>query len=121
MAKMFFSLGFWMTIVLFISFGYVFGAEFPHLTTYSAEEKSMDAPVAPRDEAPLYLDSTNRYGAGTEDRERSECAPEPLDKFPPSYSAERQELRYAPGLSITLGDKPRRPSLCAGPVEIPRS
>jgi hypothetical protein len=122
MAKMFFSLGFWMTIVLFISLGYVFGAEVPNPLAYSAEQTTIDGPLQPRDEAPQYLNETNTGDAG-QDRELRGCPNnEGPNKFPQSLSAERQELRYAPGFSFTFGDKPLRQShLCAGPVEIPRS
>jgi hypothetical protein len=123
MAKMFFSLGFWMTIVLFISLGYVFGAELPSPLNYSAEEHTIGGPLAPRDEASQYVDQNNQNGAAVEDRELRGCpSNESPNKFPPSYSAERQGPRFAPGLTFTLGDKPARmSSLCAGPVEIPRS
>ena len=123
MAKMFFSLGFWMTIVLFVSLGYVFGAELPSPMAYRAEEQTVDGPLAPRDEASQYLDQTNQYNAGAKDRELRGCSSNVSpNKFPPSYSAERQEPRFAPGLSFTLGgNSPRMSSLCAGPVEIPRS
>jgi hypothetical protein len=123
MAKQFFSLGFWMTIVLFISLSYVFAAEVPSPTTYEAEEQTIQGPLVPREEAPNYVDETNTYSAGAEDRDRRGCpSDEGSNKFPPSYSAERRELRFAPGLTFTLGDKPSRmSSLCAGPVEIPRS
>jgi hypothetical protein len=122
MAKMFFSLGFWMTIVLFVSLGYVFGAELPSPTTYSAEEQTIEGPLVPHDQASQYLDQTNQRDVGAQDRELRGCpSNENPNKFPPSYSAERQEPRYAPGLTFTLGDKPRSSSLCAGPVEIPRS
>lgn len=122
MAKMFFSLSFWMTIVLFISLGYVFGAEVPSPMAYRAEEQTISGPLAPRDVTPLYLDETN-HNAGVEDRELRGCpSDESPNRFPPSYSADRQEPRYVPGLTFMLGDKPPRMSrLCAGPVQIPRS
>lgn len=123
MAKMFFSLGFWMTIVLFVTLGYVFGAELPSPMAYRAEQQTIYESLASRDEASQYLDQSNHNGAAAEDRELPGCpSNESPNKFPRSYSADRQEPRFAPGLSFSLGGNPPRMSnLCAAPVEIPRS
>ncbi len=121
MAKMFLSLGFWMTIVLFLALGYTFktafGAECLNCGDRQGRTGSPD------------LSNENRHfendlGASDVAR-RQRCAPDApvrsndLD-FQQMANLQQGGPTYAPGVSLTITRRPPQVRLCPGPVEIPR-
>ena len=123
MAKMIFSLGFWMTIVLFIALGFAIGhasgsecagpmnCRFRHVA-FASSTSSVDNPHFEND-----------LGASDVDRRRR-CAANATSRsdYPDFQVANLQAggPTYAPGFSLTLTRKPPQASLCPGPIEIPR-
>jgi hypothetical protein len=123
MAKMIFSLGFWMTIVLFIALGFAIGH-----ASGSECEGSMNCGVR----HVAFASSTssvdnphfeNDLGASDVDRRRR-CAANATSRsdYPDFQVANLQAggPTYAPGFSLTLTRKPPQASLCPGPIEISR-
>jgi hypothetical protein len=125
MAKMFLSLGFWMTILLFIALGYAFDR------AWGAEcADPMNCAYRPTTSASSDFSDENRHfgndlGAG-DVAHRIRCASNPTS---PSNYPDFQQMAnlqandsptYAPGLSLTITRRPPEMSLCPGPVEIPR-
>ncbi len=125
MGKMFLSLGFWMTILLFIALGYTFeyawGAE-----TSDAMNRGYTRPAfASSDFSGRNLHFENDLGASDVAR-RSGCASaaSPRADYPDFQQMANLQAGdrpvYAPGISITLTPRPPEVVLCPGPVEIPR-
>jgi hypothetical protein len=124
MAKMIFSLGFWMTIVLFIALGFAFdhawGSECPDSlncgfqhVAFASSDSSVDNPHFEND-----------LGASDVDRRRR-CAANATSRTDyPDYqqmaNVQAGGPSYAPGFSLTLTRRPPQASLCPGPIEIPR-
>ena len=123
MAKMIFSLGFWMTIVLFIALGFAFdhawGSECPDSlncgfqhVAFASSDSSVDNPHFEND-----------LGASDVDRRRR-CAANATSRadYPDFQVANLQAgaPTYAPGFSLTLTRRPPEAALCPGPIEIPR-
>jgi hypothetical protein len=124
MGKMFLSLGFWMTILLFIALGYTFeyawGAE-----TSDAMNRGYTRPsFASSDFSGRNLPFGNDFGASDVAR-RHPCAPaaSPRTDYPDFQQMANLQAGdapvYAPGISLSL-NRPPEVSLCPGPVEIPR-
>jgi hypothetical protein len=125
MGKMFLSLGFWMTILLFIALGYTFeyawGAESPDARNYGYARPSF----ASSDFSDRNLHFENDLGASDAAR-RSQCASaaSPRADYPDFQQMANLQAGdrpvYAPGISLSLTRRPPEVSLCPGPVEIPR-
>ena len=122
MAKIFLSLGFWMTIVLFIALGYAF--DFAHGAEHS--ETAIDHPAI----ATSILQDENQRVVendlqGSDIVPRSRC---PQSATPRSNIADFQQMAnlqeggpaYAPGFSFSITRQPPTLSACPGPIEIPR-
>jgi hypothetical protein len=124
MARMFFSLGFWMTIVLFVALGYAFGHAFG-----SECSGSMNCRDGRIESTPPSLQDENRSfendRRASDVERRSRCA---QNATPRSNGLDFQQMAnlqagaptYAPGLSFTIERQPPQMSVCAGPIEIPR-
>jgi len=122
MAKIFLSLGFWMTIVLFIALGYAF--DFAHGAEYS--ETAIDRPAI----ATSILQDENQRVAEN-DLQASDVVPRsrcPQSATPRSNIADFPQMAnlqeggpaYAPGFSFSITREPPQLSACPGPIEIPR-
>ena len=125
MGKMFLSLGFWMTILLFIALGYTFenawGAERSDVINRAYQRSAF----ASSDFSDRNLHFENDLGASDVAR-RHRCAPtvSPRTDYPDFQQMANLQAGdrpvYAPGLSITLTRRPPEVALCPGPAEIPR-
>jgi hypothetical protein len=121
MAKMFLSLGFWMTIILFIALGYAFDQ------AYGAECLNCGNQPTTRDSFASSKHSwhfENDSGASDVAR-RHGCAPNATARpngpeFEQMANLQQGGPSYAPGLSISITPRPAQVSLCPGPIEIPR-
>lgn len=123
MAKMFLSLGFWMTIVLFIALGYAFR------NVYGAECAGLaDCGYARAEFASSTLPDENQHfenDLGANDR-RHGCVSNvsPRTDYPDFQQMANLQAGdrpvYAPGFSLTIRPRPSELSLCSGPIEIPR-
>jgi len=126
MAKMFFSLGFWMTLVLFIGLGYVFGADLPDFMDHGKAAQAVE--VSWVDQQPSTLQQYQDQNPG--DARTSDfplpagCIPDATphtdSMFPQIANLQRGGSMYAPGLSLTITERPQV-SVCPGPVEIPQN
>ena len=126
MAKMFLSLGFWMTIVLFIALGYAFrdasGAECAGLTDCGYRSAEFASSALPDENQHFEND------LGASDSDSARRRPCVASAPPPTYPDFQQMANlqagdrpvYAPGISLTLTRRPPEVALCPGPVEIPR-
>jgi len=125
MGRIFLSLGFWMTILLFIALGYAFNnawgsecselvncgytritlasADFPDFSDENHFENNSVASDVARRRCPANASATSRY----------------LD-FQQTASLQAGGPVYAPGLSLTITGRPAQMVLCPGPIEIPR-
>jgi len=131
MAKIFLSLGFWMTIVLFIALGYAFdrswGAEcagsincgYTHTTR--ASSISPASWLSPDDNQHFENDLT-----ANADVRRRRCAnnASPRTDYPDFQQMANLQAGdapvYAPGFSLNITRRPPEVTLCPGPIEIPR-
>jgi hypothetical protein len=124
MAKMFFSLGFWMTLVLFMALGYAFNQAWGAECVGSMNcgfRRAAFASTAPSEENPHF---ENDLGASDVARRRR-CAPDATARgnypdFQQMANVQAGSPTYAPGFSLTITRRPPELSLCPGPVEIPR-
>jgi len=120
MAKMFLSLGFWMTIVLFVALGYVFGAECPG-SMNCGDGQSAIAASNIQDENrsfesdPPASDLISRGGCATDAPIRGN-----ISDFPQIADLEAGGPTYLPGLSLTISHRPPQVSLCPGAIAVPR-
>ncbi len=120
MAKMFFSLGFWMTIVLFIALGYAIGAECPGSMNCANGQSAITSSV------PSDGDRTFQSGLPATDRfHRCNCDPNAglrgnLSDFQQMANLQAGGPAYAPGFSLTITSRPPEASLCPGAIQIPR-
>ncbi len=121
MAKIFLSLGFWMTIVLFIALGYAL--DFAHGAVYS--ETAIDHPAI----AKSILQDENLRAAsdlqGSDVVPRSRCPQSATPRsniadFPQMANLQEGGPAYAPGFSFSITSEPPTLSACPGPIEIPR-
>jgi hypothetical protein len=125
MGKMFFSLGFWMTILLFMALGYAYqnasGAECAESSNCSYSNVTRASWVS----ADSKWHFENDLEA-SDDVRRHRC---PSNESPRVDSPDFQQMAnlqagdsptYAPGFSFTITRRPPDASLCPGPIEIPR-
>jgi len=127
MAKMFLSLGFWMTIVLFIALGYAlgalgysFGADCAGSMNCGDGQSAIASSVLSDEDRSLQSDLR-----ASDVFPRSGCAPNAtlsgnISDFPQVANLQGAGPTYAPGMSLTITSRPRQVSLCPGPIEIPR-
>lgn len=127
MAKMFFSLGFWMTIVLLIALsyalsavGYSFGADCAGPMNCGDGQSAIVSPVLPEVNRNPENDLPSR-----DVFPRSKCAPNATPRSNISDFSQMANLQaggptYAPGLSLTIASRLPQVSLCPGAIEIPR-
>ena len=114
MGKMIFSLGFWMTIVLFIALGYALG--------YVVDESGLGPSYAANlNESYRSLERDRRADKGDV---RNLCAPQAASRdddlrFRQTANLQAADRTYAPGLSFSITHHPRRISVCSGPIETP--
>jgi hypothetical protein len=124
MAKTFLSLGFWMTILLFVAIGYAYenalGAECAGSNCGYTNVTS--GPWVPANDKWHF---ENDLGA-SDDIHRPRCAPNssPGADYPDFQQMANLQAgdspTYAPGFSFTITRRPPEASLCPGPIEIPR-
>ena len=130
MGKLFLSLGFWMTILLFIALGYTveyaWGAECSDaMNCGSARTTFASSGFASSGFSDRNLHFENDLGASDVAR-RSRCAQtaSPRTDYPDFQQMANLQAGdrpvYAPGISITLTPRPPEVALCPGAVEIPR-
>jgi hypothetical protein len=120
MAKIYLSVGFWMTFVLFIALGYAFGSECPGVMGCENRHAAF-RPSVIQDENPI-LDNDMLI---SERFPHSNCPSNPtLRSYDPDFTqmANLQQggPTYAPGFSLTIARRPPEVSLCPGAIEIPR-
>jgi hypothetical protein len=122
MAKMIFSLGFWMTIVLFIALGYALG--------YVLDEDGLGSSSSV---AGATLTSSSLHGedrslerdlSAAEVAARNACVPQAASRdddllFRNVASLQAADRTYVPGLSFSITHHPNRIRVCPGPIEIP--
>ena len=122
MAKMIFSLGFWMTIVLFVALGYALGYVIDEsgLGSGYGIAGSTSAPITLRDEHRIFESDQS----AAEIAARNVCAPQTASRdddlrFRQVASLQAADRTYAPGLSFSITHHPNRIRICPGPIEIP--
>lgn len=120
MAKMFFSLGFWMTIVLFIALGYAIGAECPGSMNCGYGQSASTSSVSSDGDRTFHSDLP-----ATDVFSRRRCAPDAalrgnLSDFQQMANLQAGGPTYAPGFSLRITPRPPEASLCPGAVQIPR-
>jgi hypothetical protein len=133
MAKMFMSLGFWMTILLFVALGFAYqtawGADcagsincgYTHAT--HASSISPASWISPDENQNFQIE--NDLNA-SDDVRRRHCAPNasPRTDYPDFQQMTNLQAGdapvYAPGFSINITRRPPEVTLCPGPIEIPR-
>ena len=125
MGKMFLSLGFWMTILLFIALGYTFQYAWGAECSDAMKCGYTRSAFASSDFSDRNLHFEDDLGASDVAR-RGRCAQtaSPRTDYPDFQQMANLQAGdrpvYAPGISITLTPRPPEVSLCPGPVEIPR-
>ena len=126
MTRIIFSAGFWVTVLVFIAFGYA------HALGDVCPAGSMKCGVSTENLAiaTSVLQDENRKSESevrASDVSRSiRCAPEGASRgtdpsFPQIANWQRRGSMYAPGLSLTMTRRPEHVTLCPGPVEVPNS
>ena len=124
MAKIFLSLGFWMTIVLFVALGYAIGHAFGSECSGSIDCRAGRIAVT----RPLLPDENRRFENDLRAGEvplRNRCAPNATPRsnildFQQMANLQAGEPTYAPGLSFAIEGQPPRMSICPDAIEIPR-
>src|SRR5580704_7268033 len=138
MAKMFMSLGFWMTILLFVALGYAYenayGAECAGCSACAgsincgytnATRASSISPaswISPDENQHFQFE--NDLG-GSDDVRRRRCSPNtsPRTDYPDFQQMANLQAGdapvYAPGFSLNITRRPPEVTLCPGPIEIP--
>jgi hypothetical protein len=122
MAKMFFSLGFWMTIVLFIALGYALG--------YVIDEKGLGSSSGVAGATLTSSALHDEYRSLESDLSaadiaaRNVCTPQTASRDDDSLFRQVPNLQaadrtYVPGLSFSIMHHPSRIRVCPGPIEIP--
>jgi len=127
MTRIIFSAGFWVTVLVFIAFGYA------HALGDVCPAGSMKCGVSTENLAiaTSVLQDENRKSesdvrASDSFAKKSRCAPEAaargtVPSFPQIANWQRGGSMYAPGLSLTMTRRPDHVTLCPGPVEVPNS
>jgi hypothetical protein len=126
MTRIIFSAGFWVTVLVFVAFGYAhaLGDVCPagSLKCGVGTENLAIATSVLRDENRKSESDIRASDAFA----RSRCAPEAAARgadpsFPQIANWQRGGSMYAPGLSLTMTRRPDHVTVCPGPVEIPNS
>jgi hypothetical protein len=126
MTRIIFSAGFWVTVLVFIVFGYA------HALGDVCPAGSMKCGVSTENFAiaTSVLQDENRKSESdvraSDSLAERRCAPEAAARstnpsFPQIANWQRGGSMYAPGLSLTMTRRPEHVTLCPGPVEIPSS
>jgi hypothetical protein len=126
MTRIIFSAGFWVTVLVFIVFGYA------HALGDVCPAGSMKCGVSTENFAiaTSVLQDENRKSESdvraSDSLTESRCAPEAAARstnpsFPQIANWQRGGSMYAPGLSLSMTRRPEHVTLCPGPVEIPNS
>jgi len=118
MAKIFLSLGFWMTIVLFVALGYAF--DFAHGAEYS--ETAIDHPaIATSILQDQRVADNDLQGSDVVPRCPQSATPHSnIADFPQMANLQEGGPAYAPGFSFSITSESPTLSACPGPIEIPR-
>jgi len=126
MGKMFLSLGFWMTILLFIALGYAMNSAWGSECSGGVNCGYTRTTPASTDFSD-FSDENRQFenNSVASDVARRRC---PADASATSHYLDFQQMAslqaggpvYAPGLSLTFSRRPADTTLCPGPVEIPR-
>ena len=127
MSKMFLSLGFWMTIALFIALGYTvksaYGAECAGLPECGYRRAEFVSSALP-DENQHFENDFGANGSDVARRHRCVASASPRNDYPDFQQMVNLQAgdrpTYAPGFSFTVTHRPPELSLCTGPIEIPR-
>ncbi|MGB9380360.1 hypothetical protein [Candidatus Binatus sp.] len=124
MAKMIFSLGFWMTIVLFVALGYAFGRAWGSECDGSINCGSQRAAFASARAANENKSFENDLRAG-DVASGIKCAPAAIaqsgdPRFQQFADLQAGAPTYAPGFSLTVSRHRPQAIICPGPIEIPR-
>jgi hypothetical protein len=118
------SAGFWVTMLVFVVFGYALGDVCP------AGSMKCGAGAEHLGIATSVLQDENRASESdaraSDSFARSRCAPEAAadstnPSFPQIANWQRGGSMYAPGLSLSVTRRPDHVTLCPGPVEIPNT
>jgi hypothetical protein len=126
MGKMFLSLGFWMTILLFVALGYAmnsaWGSECPEGVSCGYTRTTLAST-----DFSDFSDENRQFenSSVASDVARRRC---PANATANSHYLDFQQMAslqaggpvYAPGLSLTFSRRPTETTLCPGPIEIPR-
>ena len=126
MTRIIFSAGFWVTVLVFIVFGYA------HALGDVCPPGSLKCGVGTENLAiaTSVLQDENRKPESeiraSDVSRRSRCAPEGASRgtdpsFPQIANWQRGGSMYAPGVSLTMTRRPDHVTVCPGPVEIPNS
>ena len=133
MAKIFMSLGFWMTILLFVALGYAYenayGAECVGCSACAGTINCGSSNVTRA--SSISPDENQRFQfendlAASDDVRRRKCTPSvsPRTNYPDFQQMTNLQAGdapvYAPGFSFTITRRPPEVALCPGPIEIPR-
>jgi hypothetical protein len=130
MAKMFMSLGFWMTILLFVALGFAYqtawGAECAGSINCGYTHATRASSISPASWiSPDENHFENDSGASNDVR-RHRCAnnASPRIDYPDFQQMANLQAGdapvYAPGFSLNITRRPPEVTLCPGPIEIPR-
>jgi hypothetical protein len=125
MGKMFLSLGFWMTILLFIALGYALNNAWGSECSDGVNCAYTRTTLASRDFSNFSDENHFANDSVASDVARRRC---PADASANSHYLDFQQMAslqaggpvYAPGLSLTITRHPAVVSVCPGPIEIPR-
>ena len=126
MTRIIFSAGFWVTVLVFVVFGYA------HALGDVCPPGSLKCGVSTENLAiaTSVLQDENRKSESdiraSDVARRSRCAPESAARgadpsFPQIANWQRGGSMYAPGLSFWMARRSERVTVCPGPVEIPNS
>jgi hypothetical protein len=133
MTKMFLSLGFWMTILLFVALGYAYenawGSECAESINCSYTHATRASSISPASwispDENQNFQFENDLGA-SDDVRRRRCAPNTSPRIDYPDFQQMANLQagdapvYAPGFSLNITRRPPEVTLCPGPIEIPR-
>jgi len=122
MTRIIFSAGFWVTVMVFVVFGYAF-ADVCSAGSMNCGPEHLGIATSVLQDESLKPESDAR---ASDRLARSRCAPEAAARstnpsFPQIANWQRGGSMYAPGLSLTMTRRPEHVTLCPGPVEVPNS
>jgi len=123
MGKLIFSLGFWMTIVLFVALGYAVDRAWGSECVGSMNCGFQRTAFASPDFSDENRHFENDLGASDVARRRRCTANATTRGEYPNYQIANLQAgapTYAPGISFSITRRPPEMRLCPGPIEIPR-